>query len=75
MHAPQIRMLKAVCNSIDEMLDEHTSGEFIEAALRCGREIACRSAEKLEEHDKAVAAKLLEGDSGVRYNPKGKASK
>lgn len=74
-HAPQIRMLRALCCAVDEILEQHEYGEFLEAGAKMGRDIACRAAEKLEDLDRALAQRLLDSDSDVRFHPKGKASK
>lgn len=65
MHRLQVDMLRAVCHTVDDLLEEHQYGEFLEAGMRLGRDVACRAADKLETEDRLHEQRVLrdEGDA------------
>lgn len=67
-------MLHTICATITDMLDDHNYGEFIEAGMRCARDVVCRSAERLEAEDRA-AHEALNTPGNVTFDPKGKSGK
>ena len=53
VYRSNIRLLDTVCDAIDALLVEGEYGEFLEAGMKCARDVFCRAASDMKAEERA----------------------